>query len=378
VTTPTETVSYSKISLYQQCAEKYRLKYLAKEEAKEYSEKYICLEEPLIKGSLAHSIIEYFLGGMDKEDAIAIGLTNWVRDICLIEAIEGEPEGDEGVNIHWLEQYAKGCGGLMMRCSEGYNGEDKIRKKDGGIYSDPMHPTYGSKTFKSEYRALNLDQYKSYVDNQACRANNSFKRMSLSDIAAEATSFAYLFELPEVVTKVNTIEYNLAEQPVLFNDGKSYWNGLLDTEYETAEQAIIINDHKTEKEKRNPEDVAFDLQLNSYASVRYEQTGKLADYIAITHLKSNEVIASATSPAIVSQCMDYLQEVQDEINLQIEVKGTDKQWLRKWPGKYGSPCFRRNWKTKALDSCCPYLKKCHPHYYECIKDEVDDFFGVNG
>lgn len=372
-----DSVSYSRLSLYQSCAEKYRLKYLAKEEGKEYSSRYVTLEEPLIKGSLAHSMIEAYLQGMTKDDAISTQLTLWLSDLCFIEPIDGDPVGAEGVNINHLEFYAKECGMLVARCSEGYYKEDKIRNKDGSVPKDPLgkYPPGG---FLKDYRDAKLDQYKRYVDDQAARANNSFKRMSLANIAASAASFCYLFELPEEVASVEGIELDLSKNPIGFSNNQYYWNGYIDTEYKSKAGATIINDHKSEKEKRRPEDVAFDLQLNSYASVRYEQTGSMPEFIAITHLKTNSVIASATSPYIVNLCMDYLEQIQEEIEIITEAKGVDKPWMKKWPGKFGSPCMRRHWETKAVESVCPYFIKCHPEYYQCIKDEVDDYFGVIG
>lgn len=369
-----DSVSYSRLSTYLNCAEMYRLKYVAKDEGRKITSKYKTLEEPLIKGNLAHNALEYYLNGTDKEDAVGLALSDWLENICHITPISGEPDMGEGVNLDKLEYYAKECGRLLMRCSESYVEEDKIRNKDGSAPKDPLNYMPGA--FKQEYNQQDLFNAKFTIDNQAAAANNSFKRFSLANIAAEAVSYVYIFTLPDFVDNVASVELDLSKQKIGFNNNNLYWNGLLDTEYALKDGGLVINDHKTEKEKRRPEDVAFDLQLNSYAAVRYEQTGKLAEYIAITHLRSNTLIAATTSPSVVNQCMDYLEEIQEEINLQIETKGKNKHWLKKWPGKYGSPCFRRNWKSGALDSVCPYLTHCHPDYYECIKDEVDDFFGV--
>lgn len=369
------TVSYSKISTYLTCPELYRKRYIDKRERTVNVS--AVLEEPLIKGSLAHSMIEYFLGGLDKDDAAGVALHEWLDNVCHITPTTDRSfaEQGNGVEIEKLEKYAKEVGHLLLRCAAQYTAEDKIRTNKGDVPKDPLN--YPPTEYKLAYQQANLYQYKTTIDNQAVRCNNSFKRMSLANIAAEAISYGYLFTIPEFVDNIVSIEKKLDEEPVGFYKDKYYWNGLLDTEYSTSEKSIIINDHKTEKNKRRPEDVAFDLQLNSYAAVRCEQTGSLADYIAITHLRTNEIIAATVSPDIVNLCMDYLEEVQQEIELQIETKGKDKEWLKKWPGKYGSPCFRRNWKSEALDSVCPYFIDCWPQYYEGIKDEVDDFFGLN-
>lgn len=368
------SVSYSRLAVFESCHEKYRLTYLNKDEGRPYLAKNACLEEPLIKGTLSHSIIEFILQGNKKEDSIDLALTPWLENVCNISAAYNDKYS---VSIEDLTTYAKECGKLLMLCSEAYNGEDKIRKKDGGTYKDPFHQLYGSKEFKSLYNDLGLYTLKTNIDNAAVLNNSSFRRFSLANITAYAVSYAYIFNLPECVKEVKSIEYDTSEIKVGFNDDQLYWNGRIDTEYLTWDGAVIINDHKTEKDKRRPEDVFFDLQLNSYAHIRYEQTNELPDYIAITHLASNNLIAANTNPKIVGLCIDQLESIQQEINLQIKDKGVDKSWFKKWPGKYGSPCFRRNWQTGSLDSVCPFLAKCHPEYYECIKEEVDDFFGVD-
>lgn len=371
----TNTVSYSRLGVYLDCAEKYRLKYLAsKETISPIIKQCITLEEPLIKGSLAHSMVEYILSGATKDDAIGMALRPWLEDNCKIEALEGNPENGEGINIFLLEQFAKEYGMLLARCSEGYWEEDKIRNGDGSLPKDPIN--YPPGPLKKEFNNRKLYDIKATLDNQAVLANQVFKRFSIANIVAEAASYAYIFELPEYIKSVKSVELNLAENPVGFYNDQFHWNGLLDTEYVTEQDTVMINDHKTEKTKRRPEDVAFDLQLNSYAAVRYEQTGKIPEHIAITHLRSNEVIVSNTAPYIMKLCMEYLEQIQEEIEIQKEKKGTERSWLKKWPGKYGSPCFGRDWKSGNLTKVCPYFIECHPEYYECIKDEVDDFFGL--
>ena len=366
-----QSVSYSKISKYLECPELYRRHYILKHRPHQ-----VPLEEALIKGSLTHSLIEEFLKGASKEDAVTLALRPWLTEVCFLDIAgdAGSANQGEGVNLEDLETYAKGCGRLLLRCAETYLDEDKIRNKDGSVPKDPLGYMPGQ--FKFEYRQAGLDLIKFNIDNQAVRANRSFTRMSLSDIAAVAVGYLYLFELPEYVSGVQSIELDLKQQPVTFRDGRYVWNGILDTEYVTHDEAVILNDHKTEKNKRRPEDVLFDLQLNSYASIRYEQTDKLPDYISITHIASNTVIAAQTDSRIVELSMDYLEEVQKEIDDRLD-NNPDGPWLKKWPAKYGSPCLRRHWKNETLERVCPYLSTCWPEYYNCIKEEVDEFFTVN-
>jgi hypothetical protein len=198
--------------------------------------------------------------------------------------------------------------------------------------------------------------------------------MSFSNIAAWGVCYVYNFELPESISKVDAIEMSLAYKKVLFGPKKDrYWNGLIDTIYSTEDGAVVINDHKTEKERRRPEDVAFDLQLNSYAAVRYEQTNSVPDYIAITHLATNSFIVAHTDTEVMAMGMEYLEQIQGEIDDDMKNKGPDKEWFKKWPSKYGTPCIRRY--DGVITQVCPYIRKCWKSYADCIEDELVEYLG---
>jgi hypothetical protein len=399
--TPQETekkVSYTKLSTYLDCPELYRLRYIKKEKGEGMT-----LQEPLIKGVLAHLCIENYLRGLDKDDAIDLSLRTWLLSACNLEGSDtdkyekecgarGQKENkqvsiydpidldnlfDDNVssasniiNIDELYEYGTVCGRLLQRCSESYNKVDKIRNKDGSVPKNPLE--YSPTEFKAEYEAKQLHLKKLEIDTRAAKQNRAFTRMSLANIVAEAISFVYIFEVPDIVKSVEKIEHKLNETKVWFGEKKDiYWNGVIDTEYLTHEGSTIINDHKSEKYKRRGEDVAFDLQLNSYAAVRCEQENKLADYISITNLGSGSLLVAKTDVEVLNECMDYLESIQKDIDRDIETKGVDNSWSKKWPSKYGSPCLRR--KFDAIDQVCPYIRKCWPLYSEALGSELDEF-----
>lgn len=388
-----KTVSYSKLSTFQECPELYRLRYLEKPKG------YVGpLQEPFIKGTLAHTCIEEFLKGSNKEVAIQIALHEWLKSTCYlpvinaapakeVETIEvdiydeeindwvdskGETKTSQGIIIEDLYEYATECGWLLHKCTAAYQGEDRIRNRDGSIPKSPLN--YPPSEFKRQYNDKGLQLLRGQLDVEACKHNISFRRMSIADIAAQAVSYIYNFELPKEIKEVKEIELELDKDKVYFGPRKDiYWNGKIDTIYETEDGAIIVNDHKTEKEVRPAENVCFDLQLNSYAAVVYEQTDKIPDYIAITHLGTNQLIVSQTHPKIMSMCMEYLEDIQDSIERELEAKGVDGPWTKKWPTKYGSPCLSR--RDGVLTNVCPYIYKCWPDYAKCIKEEIRDFLG---
>jgi hypothetical protein len=386
------TVSYSRLSTFLECPELYRLRYIVKPEGY-----YEPLQEALIKGSLAHACIEEYLKGADKQSALEIALMDWVVNLCGLPIQEGKvekrveqsvtiyddweednddgfetyPEG-EGIDFELLTKYALECGYLLHRCSGTYNDVDKIRNIDGTLPKNPL--AYPPNAFKKAYYEANLDKARLELDNQAVRSNLSFKRMSFANVAAWGAAYVFNFEIPKEISKVDAVEKGLAEKKVLFGPKKDkYWNGYIDTIYSTEDGAVVINDHKTEKNKRRPEDVAFDLQLNSYAAVIFEQTNKLPDYISITHLASNSFIVSHTNPEVMSLSMEYLEQIQEEIELQIENRGVDEEWMKKWPSKYGSPCIQR--RDDVITRVCPYIRRCWPDYAGCINDELVEYLG---
>lgn len=389
----TSTVSYSRLSTFLDCQELYRLRYIVKPKN--------CIEplqEPLIKGSLAHSCIEEFLKGYDKQVAIEIALVDWVRNVCKLEiqkekiapptiqdvGIYDDWEEDplepdtlrapesSGIDMEMLTEYALQCGHLLHRASGSYFGEDKIRKRDGSVPKNPLE--YPTTSWSQAYNQLRLSELRMELDNQAVRGNVSFKRMSFANIAAWGAAYVFNFSLPPEVSKVESIEKPLADQPIYFGPKKNkYWNGFIDTIYSTEDGAVIINDHKTESEKRRPENVAFDLQLNSYAAVIYEQTNQLPDYIAITHLGTNSLIPAHTNAHIMAMSMEYLEEIQGEIDRLEEERGVDKPWMKKWPTKYGSPCIQM--RDDVVQRVCPYIRHCWPDYAGCLEQEIQEYLG---
>lgn len=371
------TVSNSRLDTFVKCPQLYNLKYVRKQSNSTSNKRPIT--EALIKGSLTHNCIENYLkGGLEKDDAVAVAVAEWVRDtICLPVGKDADDyKNGLGINLEELTEYASKFGFMLQRFLPSYHAEDKIRTQKGEIIKDPIGYSfkYKCKEIVSAYNSLNLGAIKSRVDIQTIRVNHYFRHLSICDIAAEAVSWFYAFEVPKEVERVLAVEMKLDYDKVFL--GNLYWNGAIDTIYETYDGAIVINDHKSEKDQRRKEDVAHDVQLNTYAAIRSEQTGHLPDYLAITHLRSGEFITAETDPTIVNSVVDYLQEIQAEIDNNIERHGENENWLRRWPGKYGSPCFKRHWQAGYLEEVCPYLKDCHPLYYESIKAEVDEYFGA--
>jgi hypothetical protein len=173
-----ETVSYSRLSSYIECPSKYRFKYVDKLPDPSPIQDYF------IKGNLAHKAIEYILEGSDKELSLSLALQVWLTDNCKlpIAYTEDQAQAGLGIDAEKLHEYGMTFGAMIARTSEGYLGNDGYKTKAGELLKD--WENYPSNEFKSDYQAAGLDRVKMYLDNQAATFSNSFRRFSLSNVAA--------------------------------------------------------------------------------------------------------------------------------------------------------------------------------------------------
>lgn len=357
-----KTVSYSRLSCYIECPTKYKYRYVVKP-----ADVHIPLENYFLKGTLAHRCIEEYLKGAEKENAIEVVLPQWLEENCLIPVGRDYDEicRATGIDARTVCHYAKTYGVLLHKCSSVYRKNDAIRNRDGSVPKDPLE--YPPTQLKNDYKNKGLDEVKLSIDNSAAMLNPEFRRFSLADTAASAIACVYNFSLPDWVDEVTGIEYT-SEEKIAWDDGNKEWAWFIDLMYKTSEGGTVISDHKTGKEKPEGLDVAFHPQLNLYAYLVYETTGKFPEYLAINHLPTGEFVIAKTDPAIVKANYEKYSEVQKAVNLSAKYNN----YLKHSPTDYNSPCIKRDWKTKSIKSVCPYLELCHPRYVEYTRTELKD------
>lgn len=351
-----------------ECPAKYYHRYINKPEGI-----HIPLEEPFIKGNLAHSCIEEFLlHGANKEDVIETVIPIWIQEKCLLPVARSDDELKrlEGVDADEVIRYAKSYGKLLHRCIASYVAEDRIRNNDGGIPADPFK--YPPNGLKQLYKQQGLGELKMSIDNLAAMLSTQFRRLSLADIAAIGVACFYNFHLPEWIEEVTGIEYT-SDDKIPWDDGSKEWAWFVDMKYKTTDGSLVISDHKTSKEKPSGVDVAFHPQLNLYAYLNYEETGKFPEYLAINHLPSGEMIVAETDVTIVHSTVKHLKEIQGCINACTE----SNCFPGRTPQDFNSPCISRDWKTKAVTKVCPYLPLCHTRYADYIKPEIVDYLNLD-
>lgn len=364
VKTASKTVSYSRLSTFVECPAKYFYRYISKPAGV-----YVPLEDYFLKGDLAHRCLEeYLLHDGNKDDILELMLPQWLVDRCFLGgniALDSNPDNLITVDLKSLSHYAREFGALIHRCSSAYTGDDAIRNNDRSVPKDPVG--YPPKQLKYEYNAKGLPDIKMMLDNTAAVINPEFKRFSLANITAEAVACFYNFQTPKWVKEINGVEYT-SEKKIPWDNNTKEWAWFVDLSYTTDEDAFVISDHKTSKTKPTGLDVAFHPQLNLYAYLAHEDLDKMPKYLSINHLPSGEFIIAEVDLAIVYSNFKHFQEIQRLINL-----ATDADCFPgKMPTDYNSPCIRRDWKTNAVNSVCPYINLCHPRYVDYIKDEVKD------
>jgi hypothetical protein len=363
-TSLSSTVSYSRLSTFTECPAKFFYRYIRKPGGV-----HIPLEDYFLKGDLAHRCLEeYLLNKGNKDDILEMMIPLWLVERCDLEhnlVLDGAPDNLLMIDIKSLAYYAINYGYLLHRCTAAYIGTDAIRNNDKSVPKDPVN--YPPKQLKYEYNNGGLPDIKLMIDNTAATINPEFKRFSLCDIAAQAAACFYNFKLPDWVDKIDGVEYT-SEKKIPWDNNTKEWAWFVDFSYTTDQGDFVISDHKTSKTKPTGLDVAFHPQLNLYAYLYHEDQDKMPKYLAINHLPSGEFVIAQTDLSIVYSNFKHFQDIQKLINLSIQADC----FPGRMPTDYNSPCIRRDWRSGAVTSVCPYLNLCHPRYVEYIYDEVKD------
>lgn len=332
------------------------------------------LDESLLIGRLVHEALEYHLNGADQDSALELAIPKWLNEDCNIVGDGGSGDDDFmslTLSTSTLVEYAQQVGKLYHRCSANYIEADAIRNNDGSVPKDPIE--YPPSTIKSAMNRAGLYDTALALNNVATQLNPQFRRINLCSLVGRAAFYFYNFQVPDWVEETLSVEERFDECEVAWEYGK-HWLGGIDWKFKTTEGALVICDHKTEKEPTSGLDVMMHPQLNLYAHLHYEHHGVLPDYLAIYHLPSGQLIVAQVDLERVAEVVEGLKLIEEEIQ-GAERSGIWRKPLA--PAEFGSPCFRRDWKTKGLSAVCKYFKHCWPNYADNIEDELKVFENGN-
>lgn len=345
------TVSFSKLDLYNTCPQKFYQKYVSLE-GKSADQK----ETALIQGNLAHSILEGFLAGETKINALASALPVWLDSVCNLPIATDIKDMQAGKGIHTpsLLHYAETVAPLLIRCAPNYEGEDAIRKNDGTPPSDPLN--YPPRNFSNALNQLGTHPLQQTLDVTAQRLHPDFvtNAISLSKVAAKAYFYALNFTYPDYFARTLEIELSVMSDSVRVEILPGImWRGYIDWIFKDRDGKITITDHKTNKDCPTELKVGNHDQLNIYACLYYQIKGIWPDYIGINHLGSNSLIRIPTNPETATSIYNYYKELTQDI------VDPHQRWLRKSPSAYSNPCVKL---IKGQAVSCPLLDSCWKHF----------------
>jgi hypothetical protein len=279
----------------------------------------------------------------------------------------------KGIHLGTLTNYAWEVSTLLLRCAPNYKGKDVIRNQDGSPPKDPF--AYPPKAWKESYEELELSGDRYMLDVIATQLNPDFKFLSLANITAQAVFLARNFKKPKAVVTVGVEDEFGKENPV-YTEGY-YWKGAKDWTVdlpagilpgvEGLARAII--DHKSGKKEFPKVAIRQHPQLNLYAWLEYETTGRLPDAIGISQPYLGKILWEPVDIDVVYRVREWVTNQAKSINAAIET-GTFSQHH---PNEYNSPCINRDWRTGQITSSCPYLAKCWPEY----TSDLSEFEGMD-
>jgi hypothetical protein len=305
-------------------------------------------------GSFAHNALElYYLTPIEDRQP----LINYFKQGCLnyISSSSISKDIDDSI-ISLMDTYAEGIVSLLKRSSQEYGGADKIRKKDGGIASNPSMTSEWKLSYEEMGLASIVDSISLYLNGKIDMDGSEFL-----DAYSEAKYICSIYkgspylekaiavEMPISQKKGDTI-LNQVKMPSKYGGRKDiYLLGYIDLVSELDDGSILIVDHKTSSSSFTGNDVRHNVQLLSYAYAYETIKGRRPDYIGINNVRGGGDLVFVETPSAKEgmEVLDSLFSAHKYINEGI--------WTKHAPEPY-SPCLA------MYGSPCPYLSKCWPSY----------------
>lgn len=347
----TKTVSFSGLETYSSCSKCFEEKYINKTP---YNKS---LDYSLLVGSWTHELVEEVIktnGELDLKETFGDRLPDWLGSIGVVLK---EVALEDVINC--VEELA----GILYRTSVHCKDPKlTIRNKDNSVLKDPIN--YPSSSFQSALKKAEFYRFKSQLDYEASEQVSEFLEISLTWALADAYNLAKCFTIPDWVYKTVGLELGFGvneDTAFYFKDSDVSLLGFIDWVVELDDGSTLIIDHKTSKlsSKPSPLDVLYHPQLNLYAYVYEQVTGKKVNYIGINHLRSGDIIVAEVDNLVKICNYEHIVEIFTE--------SQQGPYLRKRPTDYMSPCMKKDYKSGRILSTCSYLNKCWPSYYESLE-----------
>lgn len=348
--------SVSRLKTLNSCGEYFRLKYVE-------SIKTISFSEATLTGSLCHDALEEYYGESTREsliDVFKLTALNTLKETGIVSSIFITSE-EFLIIYESLLELSKQYLSLYQRSSKGYNGNNPIRKKDGGVASAPS----STKDWKNAEEVLCLIPKKIEIDQYFESINKDLEGISISKVFAEAYSILFSYKVPSEIINTIAVELPISDykEDVVYNpvpmppeyggEENILLNGYVDwigyVEYEGKSQLAIV-DYKSSKEELTLDKVQYNVQLYSYVYAYEYLTGETVDLIGIHNLRAGSLILASVDRTKMNIVLKALFTNHHLIERQIFQKEIPDSSYAKCLNMYGK--------------LCPYLEFCYPDIYE--------------
>ena len=348
-----EVYSFSKLSVYQQCSEKYKLTYIDK--LRVYK-----LSKSTIIGELLHAALEVYL--VDSKHKFIDIFEQTSKAIFLKSYIIKGNEEELDRLFKKLNIYSRDIKTLWKRASADYKGKYPIRTKSGGIPSNP------SMTTEWKQAEVNLQLKERYQKLQESFDYISVeKEVDLVDAYTEAYILALNYVTPVEMRKTLHLEFPLSKydyetqeliNPVLMPDeygGKEgiYLNGYIDwigyVYFEGKERFAII-DYKSNKESINEDKLEYHGQLLAYVYAIEKLMGKEVEVIGVHSLRHKKLVLTRVNREI----LEIANKSVFSKHKLIAAEHFEKEHL---PNSQYSSCLN------SFSRECEYLQYCYPKMF---------------
>ena len=346
-----KTISFSGLETYSNCPKYFEEKYINKTPYEK------SLESSLLIGSWTHELVEEIIktnGDISPRDNLEDKLFTWLSSVG-VTINQVDPENIINCIVE--------LGDILSRASVHCRDPKlTIRNKDNSVLKDPIN--YPSSSFLSALKKAEFYKFKSQIDLEASQQVSEFLDISLTWVLADAYSIASNFKIPDWAYKTVGLELGFGvneETAFYFNNSNVSLLGFIDWVVELDDGSTIIIDHKTSKlsSKPNPLEVLYHPQLNLYAYVYEQVTGKKVNYIGINHLRSGDIIIAEVDNIVRINNYEHIVEIFTE--------SQQGPYIRRRPTDYMSPCIKKDFKSGKILSTCSYLNKCWPSYHESLE-----------
>lgn len=340
----TRGVSFNQLNTYLNCPKKYQHSYQSGERRGEP------VQEALLRGTLFHAMMEVKEIGVEPLAALETYLKTWLEHDALLTKYTD-------IIAERVISYAEPVSDLLLRCATNYQGDDPIRKADKQIADKPL--AYPPKEFSKAYDELKLWEVKSQADSLASQDNPDFLLFSVSNVVAYALFLAKNCTIPPDF-KTIAIEHDFEKYDLVPWSKGTHVSGRIDKVYEKPDKTLVIADFKTSESLTKqiyPREVLFHPQLNFYVWAYAEQTGDVADSIAIINPSRDEIVEVPIDIDVVYSVIETYKTIQASAD-------SVKEKPKVPPTLFNSPCMKEDWQTKRVKYLCPYINKCHPMWVE--------------